>query len=1401
MQQICCLVIVGVLFHLCNGVEYNHTIYIDPENGHDNSSCINSNSPSVLCRSLDFALRHRANSTQYVLVNGTHFLNNPVETFEQLETIAFTGTDMDTTIIECTSDHDIGFAFVDISTLHFSNLTFNGCSALRHSTTRIFSKPTEFALYENLVGLYFYHCHNVEMSHVTVSNSPNATGVVMYDTDGTVAITDSVFNNNTVPLEDDKRLHPGGGGFYVEFSYCIPGDTTCKNDSKNIISHESNNHGAEYLFSHCTFSHNSANNLDDATSSYIIPYRADHEAFGRGGGLSIFFKGNASANTFVISDCQFVSNHALWGAGLFFEFHDDTGNNTVNVSESIFFENTCSFTTVSGTGGGGMRIGHYIYTNNSVGTGNRIFLNTLIFDNNSALTGGGLSISPTLQAVGHLQITTITILNSTFTNNVARLGAAIHIDRFSLIINGLMLNISIEVCTIFDNSNDYVRRIQGYNGKPYPVGIGAVYIKNIHVWFKNRVNLFRNNGSALAVVGSSVDFTNCSAFFSENTGNSGAGIALLGAAYIQINEETKMYFFSNTATNEGGAIYNKYIERENLKSHTNCFIRHVDYLLTPDKWGSTFTFYNNHDHRGERLSAIHATSILPCAWAGGSRINSSSVFCWDGWDYGDHVKKNCTEQISTDVGEISFTPKNDDFKAFPGIPFSLPIRIHDDLQDNVKTRTVFFASIDAPNSSIGIGNNNFTYVSGESTVIKGVKQENVVLHLDTLGDRVWHMEMTVELQPCPPGFIISSVGNKSEGGVCKCESVDSMSSLAYNGALICDPDSLKLFLKNNHWMGKLSSGGDYFVSQCPPGFCNSDPHSAYVMIHNGKSWNSSQNLDNFICGGKYRKNISCGQCLENYGPAVNSPTYDCILCNHTKSHIAKYVASIYIPLFFMFTILILFDIRLTMGPANAFILYCQVVASTFDLDADGQIPLNLITKRSNQLLQAYRFPYGIFNLEFIENFLPPLCLGTRFNNLSVFLLDYAVALAPILMIVIIILCVKLKEWITERCKCFNTRSHTISRAASQRAIQLQRNISEAMLPAFAAFILLSYTKFSITSSYLIHYQPLIYQNGSYDSYRAYYAGQFAITDTEYVLKYMLPAIIIFATFVLIPPLLLLDYPLRGFERVLGKVDCLWRFYPVDKIHVFLDTFQGCYKNKMRFFAGLYFLFRLAVNASYAFTNTWLEQYVIQQLACAIMIMLLAICQPYNDENKVFNHVDTFIFTNLAALNSLSFYMYSFSQNNAHVHPPTSAFVVQYILVFLPLFYMLGYIIKTVLLPRIVTKCAACLRYNGYQPLVSVARNFGTLAATGSRRELGTSTEIEHMLERAKLDNTYQPSNPSHGASVHADYDTKSSATSNDSGLRSTKSSSAGPRYGSTNSTYQSTHTLPSEDEIPARSTS
>ena len=1187
-----------------------HNIYIDPATAEDSFECHTSNSSRIPCKSLEYAFEYRMDSTNYILQPNTFYtLRKPVDPFKHLKFLALSGSE---SVISCDGE-ETGLAFVNVSNLEIVGVTFEYCAATRHSTSRKVTRRStsrrvtnsvhsEVLLYEFKVGLYFYLCANVHMKHVNVSLSPNATGVVMYDTGGNNTIENSVFMDNKVTPPNSY----GGGGFYVEFSYCIPGEKYCSNkfNTHPVV-------GAYYFFMNSTFSNNVASNeaseeRPETISSvriqtYIVPDRSNHQAFGRGGGLSVFVKGGAINNVFHISNCRFTNNKAQWGGGLFLEFHDNATDNSAYITDCILSDNECSYTLETGTGGGGMRIGHYVYKNISNSKhGNYIEIIHSKFLFNSAMYGGGLSVSPALQYTDIGKEAFLKLENVTFQSNFAKLGGALHISAFPLVTKGIMMNVVVSSCSFKGNSVSYADLLDKRDF-PHTLGIGAVYIHQVlNVAFKGEIYFRDNSGTALALTGSAVNFAQSIVNFTDNSGYRGGAISLLGASYILIDQDTKIFFDNNTATDKGGAIYNKYIEMDDSRTQPNCFIRHVDPSFTPEEWTATFQFHNNLDQNRQRGNSIHSSSLRPCSWAGGNGYEGiQSVFCWDDdyWIYYDDILQvNCSKQITTEPSYIRL--RSDNIQVFPGQVFMLPISIKNDY------------NIDVTNSTIL----SYTYGGKQAYAMEGKvslnRSDKVDLLINAPGDNILVATFRadrVKFIPCPPGF-------KETGGVCKC--------CSYNGSVKCDRDTLKRLaveakLAANHWIGSLNDSDKYFVGKCPSSFCGKTQSDITLP-------KKSADLNDVVCNNN-RTGVICGECTSGLGPAVNSEIYECVECTNSNLYasIAKYLISTYYPSIFLFSALISFDLHLTNGPAHAFILYCQMVSSSFHLETSAKITTN------------YKTIYGLFNLEFLENLLPPFCLSPTFDILTVMLLDYGLALSPLIVIVIVF--------------------------GLKKCLFLRENILEH---AFPTFILLSYTKFSLTLSRIVKTQPLMDEDDAtvYPS-RVYYAGQYESTDPNYFYYYQLPSAFIFTVFVLAPPVFLLVLPLKIFEQCLCRISFLWALYPVERINMLLDAFQGCYKENMRFFAGLYFLFRLFFIAADCFMSDLVSRLLMQLKLCMLMIALVIVFQPYNAKNNLLNYTDALIFANLALVNSWHHY---------NKPLPFSDSIIEYAL-YLPLLYMVVHV--------------------------------------------------------------------------------------------------------------------------------
>ena len=150
------------------------------------------------------------------------------------------------------------------------------------------------------------------------------------------------------------------------------------------------------------------------------------------------------------------------------------------------------------------------------------------------------------------------------------------------------------------------------------------------------------------------------------------------------------------------------------------------------------------------------------------------------------------------------------------------------------------------------------------------------------------------------------------------------------------------------------------------------------------------------------------------------------------------------------------------------------------------------------------------------------------------------------------------------------------------------------------------------------------------------------------IKYASVAIVFLILIVILPPVLLLFYPL--FFRVLSICNLsesrvatdLWRIMPIQ----LLDSFQNPFKDDYRFFAGLYFVYRTTALVIYAYMKNWVQSYWCVLLELWIIIVIHAIFLPY--KKRLYNVIDILLFFNLIMVHGVSLYLYTVSINKGRL---------------------------------------------------------------------------------------------------------------------------------------------------------
>ena len=163
---------------------------------------------------------------------------------------------------------------------------------------------------------------------------------------------------------------------------------------------------------------------------------------------------------------------------------------------------------------------------------------------------------------------------------------------------------------------------------------------------------------------------------------------------------------------------------------------------------------------------------------------------------------------------------------------------------------------------------------------------------------------------------------------------------------------------------------------------------------------SITDLNRGMCGRLNRDNRLCSKCINGFSPLVYSYDLNCVKCSGEYNWL-KYVAVAYVPLTIFYFIVILFRVDATEPYLYGFITFNQGLASPLNLRAvfitvHGKIALTL---------RIITIPYTIWNLDFFRSLSLNICLDL--TTLQTLALDYAIAIYPLLLVVITYIVIEL----------------------------------------------------------------------------------------------------------------------------------------------------------------------------------------------------------------------------------------------------------------------------------------------------------------------------------------------------------------------------------------------------------
>ena len=947
---------------------------------------------------------------------------------------------------------------------------------------------------------------------------------------------------------------------------------------------------------------------------------------GLGGALGLFFTDTSNIKI-TIENATLVRNKACWGGGLYVGFRHSSYNNTVTIINSTSTGNFAYY------GGGGFDFGYYVPHEprsvdmaSTTGHANKILVQDCTFTHNEATYGGGSAIYASHTPYESRGGETISFENCTWIKNLAKFGPAVDISPF-----------------VYDTlSNGYL---------PVPVFTNCKFIANaVKRWLRQKVNnsnagafivttftvhfggslLFRDHTyTALHVTSGIIHFKpGTIATFVNNTGIRGGAMALYGFSLLQFQNGSRFRFKNNVASEVGGAIYHHSFDQHDFVSTRTCFLQYTG----PSEKNLTIRFESNEAaHKG---TSIFSLSFYPCYFKYFSKL-------------GDHLMYEVFNEIATFV----FDPREDALAtagslfvfngskpllAVPGKKFEVPLTIKDELNNTV--HTVYRLS------PMGIKSNRHYITNNNTLSLYGNPGDNGTLVFYTLSLREVSFSVAVSLQQCPPGYFLLN------SGVCDCAA--DYEEHEYSGILKCSKSLFQAYIKQGYWAGYEYDGtptpGSLYTAPCPSGLCTyqSRPESRYLLPPTA----SFDNLSYFICG-KDRTGYLCGKCRDELSVYYHSDRFKCGEVSSCRFGVLFFILSELLPLVLFFTTVVALDISFTSGYATSFIFFSQVL-DPLCVDAKGAIHF---PRSVDKLSQLYKIVYGLFNFEFFSIDSLSFCLWKQATILDMLAFKYVTTLFAFLLVLCLVA-------IMRRCNC-------------RRICELKLKVSttDSVINGLAAFLVICYGQCTRVSFQIFTSVTLVGEGGIPGPKVTFYGGIPYFEGNFFF--YAVPACICLVTIVAIPPLLLFGYPL--YLQVLstcGLRDIL-QCIPVGKLKPLLDTFQGCYKDNLRFFAGLYFIYRVAFLAAYAFSRSISSYYVTVEVLIIVVLGLHSVAQPY--EKKCHNIIDSLILVNLALINGFTIYTYNqHGRKNLDSWPSLNAiFWAQLVLIYIPLICVSCYIVR------------------------------------------------------------------------------------------------------------------------------
>ena len=525
--------------------------------------------------------------------------------------------------------------------------------------------------------------------------------------------------------------------------------------------------------------------------------------------------------------------------------------------------------------------------------------------------------------------------------------------------------------------------------------------------------------------------------------------------------------------------------------------------------------------------------------------------------------------------------------------------------------------------------------------------------------------------------------SKEANGSCKCH-------IGENFYVACEDDPYYLGVYQCYCVTERQ--GKQMVSPCLY-TCHSTTHT-----HLNITAHSMAEINEEVCGPYNREGAMCARCKPNHSPPVYSYSLHCVNC--TSSNWGKFLAVSLLPSTAFFVLVLLFRISATSPNLNGFIFFCQILtsANTMRLLQVSLADPAGYTQGQRIGVKLFASLVGVWNLDFLRLVYTPFCLQPGTDNFMVMATDYLAAVYPLLLIVLAYILVLTYDGnvrvVVRLCRPFVSFFIKFRR---------EWNIRYSLVDAFATFLLLSYVKILSVSIdillptlfYRYHHNPEPLVSPFWQANVPYFGSNH--------FPFACLAVFFLLTFTLLPMLLLLLYPCSCFQVCLNRTGC-----HCQALHIFMDAFQGHYKNgtdgthDLRYFSGIYLLIRGLVYLSTALAYH-ISSYGYTTLVLFGFTAIFASARPFK---KFRYNLSDVYYLSITAMLYVSLIPFSF---DIKLVTQKALIPFSFVLIAAAVLYNMGLFLSVIVTSRVVVKCWNSLKQQlralpgsrfGYENLLS-----------------------------------------------------------------------------------------------------